>query len=210
MFQKMYYWVRHLTFFFQLVLISCLIWQIISFILPPNEYGCVYTWTMLESGPAIDLQKMPILAKRIIFSYETHFDLGGYVNKQNYRIWGTENPHAYIERRRTQNESLFGADFGHFSSKMSKERPLQSIAIVIGPCWMNFCSRKLKRRILATSGFNRTALCALQPKLHSMFSAPFLKNALLAAKLTSFGHLGVRFDCHKISVTPISQRQLTL
>ena len=27
-------------------------------------------------------------------------DLGGYVNKPNYRIWGTENPHA------------FGADFG--------------------------------------------------------------------------------------------------
>ena len=26
---------------------SCLIWQIISFILPPNEYGCVYAWTAL-------------------------------------------------------------------------------------------------------------------------------------------------------------------
>ena len=25
---------------------SCLIWQIISFILPPNEYGCVYAWTL--------------------------------------------------------------------------------------------------------------------------------------------------------------------
>ena len=48
------YWVRHLRFFFQLVLIlwtlrlsSCLIWQIISFNLPPNEYGCVYAWTTL-------------------------------------------------------------------------------------------------------------------------------------------------------------------
>ena len=53
--------------FFQLVLISwmatlssCLIWQIISFILPPNEYGCVYAWTTLGNGPAIDLQKIPI------------------------------------------------------------------------------------------------------------------------------------------------------
>ena len=36
--------------------------------------------------------------KKIIFSGETHFDLGGYVNKQNCRIWGTENPHAYIEK----------------------------------------------------------------------------------------------------------------
>ena len=73
----------------------CLIWQIISFILPPNEYGCVYAWTTLGSGPKIDLQKIPILAKKIIFSDETHFDLGGYVNKQNCR---TENQHAYIEK----------------------------------------------------------------------------------------------------------------
>ena len=44
-----------------------------------------------------------------------------------------------LKSRRTQNESLFGADFdpeaelGHFSRKMSKEWPLQSMAIVIGP-----------------------------------------------------------------------------
>ena len=36
--------------------------------------------------------------KKILFSDEAHFDLGGYVNKQNCRIWGTENPHAYIEK----------------------------------------------------------------------------------------------------------------
>ena len=68
---------------------------------PPNEYGCVYAWTMLVSGPVIGLQKMPILTKKReknIFSGEAHFDLGGYVNKRNCRIWGTENPHAYIEK----------------------------------------------------------------------------------------------------------------
>ena len=59
------------VFLFQLVFISgmvtlssCLIWQIISFILPPNEYGCLYAWTTLGSGLAIDLQKMPILQKK--------------------------------------------------------------------------------------------------------------------------------------------------
>ena len=55
----------------------------------------VYTlekhWEIL---PAIGLQKTPILAKTIIFSDEAHFDLGGYINKQNCRIWGTENPHT--------------------------------------------------------------------------------------------------------------------
>ena len=34
----------------------------------------------------------------IIFSDEAHFDLGGYVNKQNCRIWGAENTHAYIDK----------------------------------------------------------------------------------------------------------------
>ena len=36
--------------------------------------------------------------KQIIFSDEIHFDLGGYVNKQNCRFWCTENLHAYIEK----------------------------------------------------------------------------------------------------------------
>ena len=30
--------------------------------------------------------------QKIIFSDEAHFDLGGYVNKQNCLIWDTENP----------------------------------------------------------------------------------------------------------------------
>ena len=34
--------------------------------------------------------------KKNIFSDEAHFDLGGYVNNQYFRIWGTENPQAYI------------------------------------------------------------------------------------------------------------------
>ena len=72
---------------------SILIWQIISCILPPNEYGCVYASL---SEPAIDLQA--IRQKKIIFSDETHFDLGGYVDNQKCRIWGAENPHAYIEK----------------------------------------------------------------------------------------------------------------
>ena len=37
------------------------------------------------------------MIKKIIFSDVPHFDLGGYINKQNCSIWATENPHAYIE-----------------------------------------------------------------------------------------------------------------
>ena len=74
-----------------------MIWQIISFILLPNEYGCVYASL---NGPANELQKMPILAKKkSCFQMKLILILaGGCVNKQNCPIWGTENPHAYIEK----------------------------------------------------------------------------------------------------------------
>ena len=47
---------------------------------------------------------------KIMFLDEARFDLGGYVNKQNCRIWGTENA-CTLKSRRTQNKSLFDADF---------------------------------------------------------------------------------------------------
>ena len=38
--------------------------------------------------------------KNILFRWidDAHFELGEYVNKQNCGIWGTENPHTYIEK----------------------------------------------------------------------------------------------------------------
>ena len=53
-----------------------------------------------------------------------------------------------------------------------------------------FLFTKIQEEILATFGFNRTALHATQPKLHSMFRALFLKITLSAAELMSFGYLG--------------------
>ena len=87
--------------------IKALVW-------PNTKFNWFRSWNQLTiqyvfaslNGFAIDLQKMPILAKKI-FSDEAHFDLGGYVNNRNCRIWGTENPHANIE-----NDPLLGADFG--------------------------------------------------------------------------------------------------
>ena len=104
--------------------IKTLVWSHTKF----NWFRSWSQWTIQFvfaslSGPAIDLQKMPIMAKKssfqmklilnpgkycdrstyrrcrfwqkkIIFSDQTDFDLGEYVNKQNCHIWGTENPHA--------------------------------------------------------------------------------------------------------------------
>ena len=63
------------------------------------------------------------------------------------------------------------------------------MAIIIGEMLNEFLFTKIER-ILAIFGFNRKALRATQPKLHSMFCALFLKIAISAAELMSFGHLG--------------------
>ena len=52
-----------------------------------------------------------------------------------------------------------------------------------------FLFTKIDEEDIATFGCNRTALRATQPKLHSMFCALFLKIALSATELMSFGHL---------------------
>ena len=53
-----------------------------------------------------------------------------------------------------------------------------------GVCWTNFCSQKLKRRILATFGFNRTALRATQSKLHSTLDVlrPVFEDRIISHK----------------------------
>ena len=64
------------------ILRSCLIWL------------CLYSWTTVGNFATLLCR----FWQKIIFSDEAHFDLGRYVNKQNCRIWGTENPHAYIKK----------------------------------------------------------------------------------------------------------------
>ena len=63
-----------------------------NYILPPNEYGCV------DAGTT-----------KIIFSDKAHFDFDGYINKQN---WAQKIRTHTLKSRRTQNESVFVADFG--------------------------------------------------------------------------------------------------
>lgn len=40
----------------------------------------------------------PDFSNQIFFTDEAHFHLGGYVNSQNCRIWGSENPQVVVER----------------------------------------------------------------------------------------------------------------
>ena len=43
-------------------------------------------------------ENKPEFRRKIIMSDETHFHLGGYVNKQNCRIWGSKNSKMIIEK----------------------------------------------------------------------------------------------------------------
>ena len=76
---------------------TCQIWQIISSFWRTNMV--VYTLEQLwEKVLRAYYRRFRFWQKKIIFSDETHFEFGGFVNKQNYRIWGIENPLAYIEK----------------------------------------------------------------------------------------------------------------
>ena len=174
---------------------SCLFWQIISFVLSLYEYGCVYAWTTLGNITADRLTEDDDFVKKITSSVEAHFDLGGYVNKQNCRIWGTENQHAYLKKpTHSKRVTLL---FGFWSKG------------IIGDHYRIMLNEFLFRNL----GFKRTALRATQPKLYSMFCSLFLKITLSVAELMVFGHIEAAIwhswtiICGvppKISVTPTS------
>ena len=73
------------------------------------------------------------IGKKIIISDEAHFDLCGYVNKKNWRIWGTENPHANIKKPTQPKRVTVWFEFWSRGIIERRERPLQSMAIIIGP-----------------------------------------------------------------------------
>ena len=126
--------------------------------------------------------------KKIIFSDEAHFDLGGYVNKLNCRIavrihWKASVPKTNTVWCGFWCRGVIGPFF--FENEQGEAVTFKGD---------HFCSQKLKRGILATFGFNTTAVRATQSKLHSMFCGLFLKIALSAAELMSIATSKLRFD----------------
>ena len=127
--------------------------------------------------------------KKITFSDKVRFDLFGYVNKQNCRIWGPEISHTYIEK------------------------PMHSKRVIV---WCAFWSRDIIRPFFfeneqgvddTVKGDRYRAMlneysildigniwvqqdsATCHTATQSMFYALFLKIILLATKLISFGHL---------------------
>ena len=188
----------------------CLIWQIISFILQPNEYSCLYAWTRLRSEPAIDLQWMPILAKKWWSSYWSwgvckQAELSHLGHRKPARIhWKADalkTRHCFVrilvQRHDWVNILRKWAKRGRYSQWRSLLRHVERI--FVHKNWREeYCQHLVSkgRRYLSHS---------------SMFCVLFWKIALSAAELMSFAHLGAKiWHCFpvicgvpsKISVTP--------
>ena len=115
-------------------------------------------YTLEQCWEILRYRRCRFWQKKNIFSDEPHFEFGGYVSKQNFCLWGTENPHAYIEKpRQPKQVTVWRGKIVAFFFENDRSK-----AIVIGPCWTNIYSQKLRRRILATFGFNRMKFC--QPR----------------------------------------------
>ena len=135
---------------------------------------------------------------------------------------GTENPHAYIEKPTHPKRVTLWCGFwsrgiiGTFFFDNEQGEAVTFYGDRYRAMLNDILFTKIEEKNI---GNIWTAPRATQPKLHSMFCALFLKIALSAAELMSFGHLGAgiwhrwTIICEvpsKISVTPTSQRQLTL
>ncbi|GFU59728.1 uncharacterized protein TNCV_3186841 [Trichonephila clavipes] len=82
-----------------------------------------------------EIAVVPDFHKRILFSYEAHFWLNGYVNKQNCRIWSEANPQVYVETPLHPEKLTLVRFMGWWnpSSKTMKATTLQSMVIGIEP-----------------------------------------------------------------------------
>ena len=142
--------------------------------------------------------------KKITFSDKAHIDFGGYVNKQNCHIWGTEIPHADIEKPTHPKRVTVWCGFRSRGQKLLLENKQREAITVNGDRYRanlkEFLFTKIEKEDIGNIGL-------------------FLKILLSAAELMSFRLLGAAIKHRwaiicgvpsKISVTLTSQRQLTL
>ena len=142
---------------------------------------------------------------------------------QNCRIWGTENPHAYIEKLTHPNRVTVWCRFwsrGIIGPFFFENEEWEAVTVNndrYRAMLNEFLFTKIEEEDIGNIWFQQDV--AIQPKLHSMFCALILKIALSAAELMSFGQLGAAVwhrwtiicgVASKISVAPTSHRQLTL
>ena len=108
-----------------------------------------------------------------------------------------------LKSRHTQNESLFGADFipeallGHFSSKISKERPLQSIRDRYRPMLNEFLFTKIEEEDIGNIWFQQDGATRHTAEATLDGLCPVFENRLATLELR-FDNVGLLFvECRQ-------------
>ena len=177
-----------------------------------------WTWDRLtEDG---DFRK-----KKIIFSDEAHFDRGGYVNKQNCRIWDTANPHAYIEKPKHPKRVTVWCGFrsrGIIGPFFFENEQGEAITVNVDQyrVMLNaFLFTKIEEEDIGNIWFQQNGTTYHIAEVALVVLCPIFEDRISAAELMLFGQLGATIWHHwsiicgvpsKISVTPTNQRELTL
>ena len=113
--------------------------------------------------------------RKIIMSDEAHFHFGGYVNKQNFRIWAPKTQKWLLKSRFIRNVQLFNVIFGQKRSlgptflKMKLERLFRWMDCAIESWLMNFYGQNWKIWMWTMFICNKTALRATQVAKPSVF-----------------------------------------
>ena len=152
-----------------IILSSCLIWQTMSFILPLNEYGCVYAWTMLGNIATDRLTEDGNFGKKNhLFRWSLFW---------SWRLFKQEKL-SYSGHRKPARI--------HWKADAPTTSRWQGEAVTVnGDRYQVMLNEFLFTKNLSGGYFNRAALSATQPKLQSMFCALFLKIVLSDAELTT-------------------------
>ena len=129
-------------------------------------------------------------------SDEAHFDLGGYVNKQNCSIWGTENTNAYIEKLTHIKRITVWCGFwfrgiiGPFFFENEQGEDVTVKGDRYRAMLNDFLFTKIEEKDVDNIWFQKDNATCHTAAAHSMFGVLFLKIVLSAVELISFGHLG--------------------
>ena len=126
----------------------------------------VYTLEQRGEGGLRSTCRICPFWEKIIFSDEAHFDLGVYVNKQNCRIWGTENLHWKADAPKTN----------HCLVRILVQRHNLSVTVNgdrYRAMLKEFLFTKIEEQGIGHIWFQQPALRSTQPKLCSMFWALF-------------------------------------
>ena len=159
--------------------------------------------------------------KKIVFSDEAYSDLGGYVNKQNCRILGTEIPHAYIEKPTHPKRFTVWCGF----SSRDIIRPFlfeneQGEAFTVNgdryrAIWNEFLFTKIQEEDIGNIWFQQVGFTCHSAEATLDVLRPVFEEHIISRGADVGAVIWHRWTIicvvpSKISVTPTSQTQLTL